>query len=195
MFQRRGTVEIKAENTQSHKYMNVPEVCVTCVGELTRVSTCLHVHLDSEYAAGIGLWLELHQCWASQHLYNKSPARSYRCYVTLQSFTDTGVALPTMEAPFMGGGGWLIFCTGRWGWGTWVSLKLPLKVWKKKENIKAVETRPSMFDGLYPGAIHWFCVYSCYWYCWLVLSFKFHFKWTDLNKVITRCLSKKVKQS
>lgn len=116
--------------------MNVPEVCVTCVGELTCVSTCLHVHLDSEYAPGIGLWLELHQCWASQHLYNKSPARSYRCYVTLQSFTDTGVALPTMEAPFMGGGGWLIFCTGRWGWGTWVSLKLLLKVWKKKREHK-----------------------------------------------------------
>lgn len=124
--------------------MNVPEVCVSCVGELTCVSTCLHVHLDREYAPGIGLWLELQQCWASQHLYDKSPVRSYRCYITLQSFTDTGVALPKMEALFMGGGRRLIFCTGRWGCSTWVSLTLPLEVWKK-ENIKVVETRPLMF--------------------------------------------------
>lgn len=57
----RWPVEIEDENTQSPKYkekaaqMNVSGVCVSCVGELTCVSTCLHVHLDSEYAPGIGL--------------------------------------------------------------------------------------------------------------------------------------------
>lgn len=62
------------------------------------------------YAPGTGLWLERHQSWASQHLYNKSPARSCSYYVTLQSFTDTTAELPTMASPHMGGGGRLTVC-------------------------------------------------------------------------------------
>lgn len=49
---------------------------------------CVLTLLLSEHAPSIVLWLELHQLWASQHLYNKSPAYSCRCYITQQGFTD-----------------------------------------------------------------------------------------------------------
>lgn len=52
------------------------------------VHMCVLTLLGTEHAPSIVLWLELHQFWASQHLYNKSPADSCRCYITQQGFAD-----------------------------------------------------------------------------------------------------------
>lgn len=82
------------------------------------VRVCVLTLFVSEHAPGIALWLELHQFWTSQHLYNKSPALSYRCYITLQKFTDA-------RLQYVASRGRLIFCTGRWGCSAWVSLQVP----------------------------------------------------------------------
>lgn len=79
------------------------------------LSVCVSTLFISEHAPGNALWLELHQFWTSQHLYNKSPAYSYRCYITLQKFTDAKLRVETQH---VAGRGQLIFCTGRWGCGT-----------------------------------------------------------------------------
>lgn len=50
--------------------------------------TCILTPLFGEHAPGIVLRVALHQSRASQHLYHKSPARSYRCCITPQRFTD-----------------------------------------------------------------------------------------------------------
>ena len=52
------------------------------------VHMCVLTLLVGEHAPSIVLWLELHRLRASQHLYNKSSAHSWRCCITQPGFTD-----------------------------------------------------------------------------------------------------------
>lgn len=114
------------------------------------------------------------------------PPAPMRCYVTLQSFTDTGVALPKMEP--VNPGSWAAgvdssFCTWGWGSGTW---------WRC---LKAVEAGPSMCVSA--TSRHNPLISCLQRLLMLLVASQLEIPFLDglISTVITRCLSKKKSQT